>query len=46
MGFFSDAEYDEFLRQASEFERHLVRSSVRFFELWFSVSRAEQRRRF
>jgi len=46
MGFCSDAEYDEFLRQAPEFERHLVRSGVKLFKFWFSVSRAEQRRRF
>ncbi len=46
MGFCNDNEYDEFLRQAPEFERHLVRSGVRIFKFWFSVSRAEQRRRF
>jgi polyphosphate kinase 2 (PPK2 family) len=46
MGFCSDAEYDEFMRQCPEFERHLVRSGVHFFKFWFSVSRAEQRRRF
>ncbi len=46
MGFCSEAEYDEFLRQAPEFERHLVRSGVRLFKFWFSVSRSEQRRRF
>ena len=46
MGFCSDAEYDEFLREAPEFERHLVRSGVRVFKFWFSVSREEQRRRF
>lgn len=46
MGFCSEAEYDEFLRQAPEFERHLVRSGVRLFKFWFSVSRDEQRRRF
>jgi len=46
MGFCSDAEYDEFLRQAPEFERQLVRSGVHLFKFWFSVSRAEQRRRF
>ena len=46
MGFCSQAEYDEFLRQAPEFERHLVRSGVHLFKFWFSVSRAEQRRRF
>ena len=46
MGFCSQAEYEEFMRQAPEFERHLVRSGVHLFKFWFSVSRAEQRRRF
>ena len=46
MGFCSDAEYDEFLRQTPEFERQLVRSGVHLFKFWFSVSRDEQRRRF
>ena len=46
MGFCTDAEYDEFMRQAPEFERHLVRSGIHLFKFWFSVSRDEQRRRF
>ena len=46
MGFCTDAEYEEFMRQAPEFERHLVRSGMHVFKFWFSVSRAEQRRRF
>ncbi len=46
MGFCTDAEYDEFMRQTPEFERHLVRSGVHLFKFWFSVSRNEQRRRF
>ena len=46
MGFCSRNEYDEFMRQAPEFERHLVRSGVHLFKFWFSVSRDEQRRRF
>ena len=46
MGFCSDAEYEEFLRQTPEFERQLVRSGVHLFKFWFSVSRSEQRRRF
>ena len=46
MGFCSDAEYTEFMRQAPEFERHLVRSGVHLVKFWFSVSRKEQRRRF
>jgi polyphosphate kinase 2 len=46
MGFCTDQEYDEFMRQTPEFERHLVRSGIHFFKFWFSVSREEQRRRF
>ncbi len=46
MGFCDDAEYQEFLRQAPEFERRLARSGIYLFKFWFSVSRAEQRRRF
>jgi polyphosphate kinase 2 len=46
MGFCTDAQYQEFMRQAPEFERHLVRSGVHLFKFWFSVSREEQRRRF
>ncbi len=44
MGFCSHAEYDEFLRQAPEFERHLVHSGVHLIKFWFSVSREEQKR--
>jgi polyphosphate kinase 2 len=46
MGFCTQQEYEEFMRQAPDFERHLVRSGVHLFKFWFSVSRAEQRRRF
>jgi len=46
MGFCTDDEYHEFLRQAPEFEAHLVRSGVHLVKFWFSVSRHEQRRRF
>lgn len=46
MGFCTDAEYDEFMRQAPEFERNLVRSGIHLIKFWFSVSRQEQRRRF
>jgi polyphosphate kinase len=46
MGFCNDSEYDEFMRETPEFERHLVRSGVHLIKFWFSVSRAEQRRRF
>ena len=46
MGFCTPAEYLEFLREAPEFERMLVRSGIRLFKFWFSVSREEQLRRF
>ncbi len=46
MGFCTDAEYKEFLRQTPEFERQLVNSGIHLFKFWFSVSREEQRRRF
>jgi polyphosphate kinase 2 len=46
MGFCTDEEYQEFMRQAPEFERNLVRSGIHLVKFWFSVSREEQRRRF
>ncbi|HMN81352.1 MAG TPA: polyphosphate kinase 2 [Burkholderiaceae bacterium] len=46
MGFCSQYEYEEFMRQAPEFERHLSRSGIYLIKFWFSVSRKEQRRRF
>lgn len=46
MGFCSPHEYLEFMRQAPEFERMMVRSGIKLFKFWFSVSREEQLRRF
>lgn len=46
MGFCSDDEYSEFMRQCPEFERSLTRSGIHLIKFWFSVSREEQRRRF
>jgi polyphosphate kinase 2 len=46
MGFCSDDDLSEFLRQVPEFERNLTRSGVHLVKFWFSVSREEQRRRF
>jgi len=46
MGFCSANEYLEFLRQTPELERMMVRSGIRLFKFWFSVSRGEQLRRF
>ena len=46
MGFCSNDEYNEFMRQVPEFERTLARSGIHLIKFWFSVSRGEQRRRF
>ncbi|MCK6389632.1 MAG: polyphosphate kinase 2 [Azonexus sp.] len=46
MGFCSDQEYAEFVRQCPEFERMLVRNGTHLIKFWFSVSQEEQRRRF
>jgi polyphosphate kinase 2 len=46
MGFCKPADYLEFMRQAPEMERMLVRDGIILFKLWFSVSRNEQFRRF
>ena len=46
MGFCSNDDYNEFMRQVPEFERNLVRSGIHVIKFWFSVSRDEQRRRF
>ena len=46
MGYCSRAEYLEFMRQAPELERMLVRSGIHLVKFWFSVSRREQQTRF
>ncbi len=46
MGFCDPNEYLEFMRQAPELERMLVRSGIRFYKYWFSVTQPEQKNRF
>ena len=46
MEFCTPREYLEFMRQAPELERMLVRSGIILFKFWFSVTQEEQRRRF
>ncbi|VAX05781.1 Polyphosphate kinase 2 [hydrothermal vent metagenome] len=46
MNFCTPKEYLEFMRQAADLERMLVRSGINLYKLWFSVSREEQFRRF
>ena len=46
MGFCTPNEYLEFMREAPELERMMVRSGILLFKYWFSVTREEQLRRF
>ena len=46
MRFTSTDDYEEFMREAPEFERMLVRSGLRLTKFWFSVTQSEQRTRF
>ncbi len=46
MGFCQPDECMDFLREAPEFERMLARDGITLIKFWFSVSRAEQLRRF
>jgi polyphosphate kinase 2 (PPK2 family) len=46
MGFCTDDEYTEFLREVPRLEEMWVRSGVHLVKLWFSVSRNEQHTRF
>jgi polyphosphate kinase 2 len=46
MGFCTEAEYREFLRACPDFEYMLVRAGIILIKYWFSVSDAEQERRF
>ncbi len=46
MGFCTPNEYLEFMRQTPEMERMLVRSGIRLYKYWFSVTQDEQHARF
>ncbi|MEL7114684.1 MAG: polyphosphate kinase 2 [Pseudomonadota bacterium] len=46
MSFCAPNDYLEFMRQTPDLERMLVRSGIRLFKYWFSVTQDEQRRRF
>jgi polyphosphate kinase 2 len=46
MGFCTEREYREFMQSCPEFERMLIRSGIVLIKYWFSVSDAEQERRF
>jgi len=46
MNFCTPNQYLEFMRQCPDFERMLVRSGIRLYKFWFSVTQEEQARRF
>jgi polyphosphate kinase len=46
MGFCTEAEYQRFLHQCPIFERLLIEDGIMLRKYWFSVSDAEQQRRF
>lgn len=46
LGFCTDQEHLEFLREAPQLERMLVNSGITLIKYWFSVSQVEQFRRF
>jgi polyphosphate kinase len=46
MGYCTDDEYERFLRQTPVFERLLIEDGIILIKYWFSVSDAEQEKRF
>jgi polyphosphate kinase 2 len=46
MGFCTQDEHHEFLKEVPEFEKMLVNSGIIIFKFYFSVSKTEQQRRF
>jgi polyphosphate kinase 2 len=46
MEFCTPEEYLEFMRQTPDLERMMVRSGIRLFKYWFSVTQDEQSKRF
>ena len=46
MNFCTQEEHKEFLHEVSEFEKMLINSDIKIFKFYFSVSKAEQKKRF
>ncbi|MGH1414153.1 MAG: polyphosphate kinase 2 [Pelagimonas sp.] len=46
MGFCEPNDYLEFMRQTPDLERMLVRSGIKLYKYWFSVTQEEQKARF
>lgn len=45
-GFCTQEEYDIFMKQVNDFERMIVESGIRLIKFYFSISKAEQAKRF
>ncbi len=45
MGFCTDAQYEEFFAEVTDFEGMLVRSDIRFIKVYLDISKHEQKRR-
>ncbi len=46
MGFCTEAQYQQFMLQVSEFEHMLYEDDLKIIKFWFSISKEEQQRRF
>lgn len=46
MGFCTDEQYQQFMRQVPEFENMLFEDGVHVIKLWFSINKEEQSKRF
>ena len=46
MGFCTDAEYEQFFNDVTEFEKMLVRSGIKLIKYWFSITDSEEEMRF
>ncbi|MBU2731394.1 MULTISPECIES: polyphosphate kinase 2 [Acidithiobacillus] len=45
MGFCTDAQYEEFFSEVTDYEGMLVRSGIHFFKIYLDISRNEQKKR-
>ncbi|MCJ8288328.1 MAG: polyphosphate kinase 2 [Crocinitomicaceae bacterium] len=46
MGFCTDDQYDQFIKQVPEFEHLLYEDNMKVIKFWFSISKKEQKKRF
>ncbi len=46
MGFCDEQQYEQFMRQVTEFEHMLYEDGITLIKFWFSISKSEQNKRF